>query len=465
MKPKAVLAYCREKGIKAVDLRFVDVAGDWRHITFPVTALTEACFEEGFGHDIVLSQVPSKGARHCVLVPQSEANYLDPFTSQPTLVLIASVQDLLMRQESVLDPRFVAKQAQSYLESTAIGESISLRASCQFQIERGIERGNAIGHNALTGNERVSGSGSLTENGSAPGSANSVHAVSAIGASTIGASTKGANANEAPRARDQYLVCGPEDVDFELRCEVANTASECGLQIDRHFRAAAASSELSLRPSGILEACDDVMMLRYLVSKFAQQQHLKTHLDHVWAKSQWSILRGGDSVFSGTAYRGLSDTGVYAIGGILKHCAAIAAISVTGVNGSRSESGGITYPWTRACSTTVDQALCGVSIASNNVRSRAIEFRGTPAGGNPYLVFSAVLMAMLDGIQNKIAPSPSIDAASDTWVCPKENENDAGTPQPNRALLSQSLRSDHEFLTRGNVFDEELIELLVSSLA
>lgn len=431
MKPKAVLAYCREKGIKAVDLRFVDVAGDWRHITFPVTALTEACFEEGFGHDIVLSHAPAKGARHCVLVPNSEANYLDPFTSQPTLVLIASVQDLLMRQESVLDPRFVAKQAQSYLESTSIGDGISLRASCQFQIER-----------------KEAGS---TANGlDVPGLA---------------------HATQVSSPKDPYLVCGPEDVDFELRCDVANTASECGLQIDRHFRASEATSELSLRPSGILEACDDVMMLRYLVSKYAQQQHLHTRLENVWAKSQWSILRGGDSVFSGTAYRGLSDTGVYAIGGLLKHCEAIAAISVSGVIRDGQST---TYPWIRTCSTTLDRALCGVAIASNSVRSRAIEFRGAPAGGNPYLIFSAVLMAMIDGIQNKIAPSPAIDTAAGAWVCPHDNTNnavtdgavtnDASTKMPSSTLLAECLRSDNEFLTRGNVFDEELIDMLVASL-
>ncbi len=90
---KAVLAYCREKGIKAVDLRFVDVAGDWRHITFPVTALTEACFEEGFGHDIVLSHAPAKGARHCVFGPEQRSKLSRSVYEQPTLVLIASVQD------------------------------------------------------------------------------------------------------------------------------------------------------------------------------------------------------------------------------------------------------------------------------------------------------------------------------------------------------------------------------------
>ncbi len=115
-----------------------------------------------------------------------------------------------MRQESVLDPRFVAKQAQSYLESTSIGDGISLRASCQFQIERK-EAGSTANGLDVTGL---------------------------------------AHATQVSSPKDPYLVCGPEDVDFELRCDVANTASECGLQIDRHFRASEATSELSLRPSG-----------------------------------------------------------------------------------------------------------------------------------------------------------------------------------------------------------------------
>lgn len=99
MKPKAVLAYCREKGIKAFDLRFVDVLGSWRHLTFPVSALTEASFEEGFGHDIVLDQSAGQFPSHAILVPQGVAHYLDPFTPQPTLVLLCSVQDAVMRRK------------------------------------------------------------------------------------------------------------------------------------------------------------------------------------------------------------------------------------------------------------------------------------------------------------------------------------------------------------------------------
>ncbi len=406
MKPKAVLAYCREKGIKAFDLRFADVPGSWRRITFPVSALTEASFDEGFGHDIVLEPSANQSPTYAILVPQGFANYLDPFAHQPTLVLLASVQDAVMREESPLDSRSVAVQAMRYLEASTIGDGLALRASCQFRIDRTGQQDQAL-----------------------------------------------------QPCENTLLACGPVDRDFNTRCLVAEIASEAGLHIERHFSGMSSSSEMILKQSSLVECCDDMLMLRYLVGQNAWKNGDRVSTANLWLPSQWSITRQGESLFVGSGYRGLSETGLHAIGGILRHADAITAIAIANADSSDG------VPWLKLCSSDTAESLCRVIIASNNPRDRAIEFRGAPAACNPYLVYSAVLMAMIDGIQNKTtlgtALDKQIDSASDA-VSYSIGRDETG--QASRRQLMESLMSDSDFLSRGQVFSNELIEVLCKEL-
>ena len=406
MKPKAVLAYCREKGIKAFDLRFVDVLGSWRHITFPVSALTEVSFEEGFGHDIVLDQSDSQSPGYAILVPQSTAHYLDPFTHHPTLVLLASVQDAVMREESRLDSRHVAIQAMRYLEASTIGDGLAVRANYQFRTDR-------------TGRPEV----------------------------------------ETPSSGSTFLACGPADRDFEMRCAVADIAAEAGLQIERHFSGNGSSSEMILKPSSLVECCDDILMLRYLLGQNACKNRDTLTTDDLWLPSQWSITRQGESIFVGSSYRGFSETGLHAMGGILRHTDAITAIAVA----NNIAAGGV--PWLKLCSIDTPESICRVIIASNNPRDRAIEFRGAPAACNPYLVYSAVLMAMIDGIQNKTntgsALEKRIEGAGDI-IAHSIGRDESGNFC--RRQLMETLMSDCDFLSRGEVFSNELIDLLCRQL-
>ena len=406
MKPKAVLAYCREKGIKAFDLRFVDVLGSWRHITFPVSALTEASFEEGFGHPIVLDQSDGQSPSHAILVPQSEAHYLDPFTHQPTLVLLASIQDTVMREESPLDSRHVAVQAMRYLEASTIGDGLAVRANCQFRIDR-------IGQ---------------------PDS-------------------------DTLSTDSTFLACGTKDRDFIMRCEVADIAVESGLHIERHFSGIGSSSELILKPSSLVECCDDILMLRYLLGQNACKSRGTLTTDNLWLPSQWSITRQGESIFVGSSYRGISEIGLHAMGGILRHADAITAIAVAN---NVSSSG---FPWLKLCSIIVPESICRVIIASNNPRDRAIEFRGAPAACNPYLVYSAVLMAMIDGIQNKTTAGSALEKrieGADDITAHSIGRDESGNFS--RRYLIEALISDCDFLSRGEVFSNELIDLICRQL-
>lgn len=408
MKPKAVLAYCREKGIKAFDLRFADVLGHWRHISFPISALTEASFEEGFGHEIVLDPFADESPGHAILVPQGVANYLDPFTPQPTLVLVTNVQDAIMREESPLDSRHVAMQAMRYLESSTIGDGVAVKASSQFRVVR-------------------------------PGDT---------------------EAEERESSVSTLLACGTADRDFRMRCEVAETATEAGLQIERHFSGLQSSSEMVLKPTSLVECCDDLFMLRYLLGQNAWNHQENISTKDLWLPSQWSITRQGESIFVGSSYRGLSEVGLHAMGGIVKHADVISAVAVANNESIPS------LPWLKLCSSNAAESICRVAIASNNPRDRAIEFRGAPAGCNAYLVYSAVLMAMIDGIQNKTTPGAAlekqIDGASDSiaYTIGMDSSGHSGRKQ-----LMEKLMANCDFLNRGEVFSDELIDSLCRQLA
>jgi glutamine synthetase len=166
---------------------------------------------------------------------------------------------------------------------------------------------------------------------------------------------------------------------------------------------------------------------------------------------QWSILKQTESVLVGTAHRGMNALGVHAIAGILKHAGAITAIALS--NGSHSDR----FPWLQCCSSEIAKAICRISIASHNPRTRTIEYRGTPAGSNPYLVNSAILMAMIDGIQNKMSPGSALDPNTHPDSVYDWDQWDNGYHP-----WQVSLDNDRDFLIRGDVFSDQLIDLLCS---
>jgi glutamine synthetase len=413
LKPKAVLAYCREKGIKAFDLRFTDLAGEWRHITFPLSGLTEASFEEGFGHSLALAPLPVSGREYSILVPQSEANYLDPFTTQPTLVLLASVQDPVMRDESPFDCRQLAVRATRYLESSSVGDAVSVRSTVPFRCSR------------------------------------------AASSTTVTSSLVSTNA----ASDDSYLACGHNDEDFVMRCDISDMAQESGVSLDRHFCDQTGNSTITLKSSGLIECCDDILMLRYLIGRQASKLGRNVDAIGLWNSCQWNITRNGDSILVGTSHRGLSDTGLHALGGLLKHADTIAAVALFAHPKQQ------TYEWLRMCSSDVAESVCRIAVASHNPRSRSIEFLGTPAIANPYLVYSAVLMALIDGIQNKISPAKWLEVTSKPgWDRKSFSIPESDDGRVDRTRLIGCLDEDRDFLIRGEVFAESLIDLMMSHL-
>lgn len=385
MKPKAVLAYCREKGIRAFDLRYCDLAGIWRQVTLPVTGLNDSSFEQGFGQEIVLHPKASTGT-FSILMPNSHANYLDPLTPQPTLILVSTIQDNFQLQESPFDSRFVAQQSLRYLEATGIADDVQVRNTLRF----------------------------------------------------------GQVKTEDPSSASLDL----SDDQFVLRCELMDKAIDAGVNVDRHYSATRGVSDIVLRSTSLIESGDDVMMMRYLIQQMTRGSSTAGPLstNGFWATSQWNMLRNNEPLFPGTAHRGLSDTGIHAQAGIIRHASVLAALFLL----QKRSIQNVSFPYVADnTAENLDSITRAINDASSP-REMTIELRGVPVDSNHYLAHAATVMAMIDGIQNK-------------WMPPCSSEK----PVPictDAVILSECFENDWDFLNRGDVFQEDLIDFVRDQL-
>lgn len=387
MKPKGVLAYCREKGIRSFDLRYTDLEGGWRQVTLPIANLSEASFEEGLGHEVVVDPRESYHP-YAILVAQSQAHYLDPFTQQPALVLIAAIQDILQGEDSPFDSRFIAAQSLRYLQSTGIADDVRIRTSLPF----------------------------------------SISAMKVLD-----------NPRPSRGTDDQYLI----------RSRIADYAAEAGVAVDRHFLNAKNLSEFAIQPKSVVEACDDCSMLRYVIAQTGAQSGESLDIAFHWAATQWSFVRGGEPVFSSGAYQGLSDLGRHALGGILQHAASLTCIYwLSEFDRSPSPS---MPSFSREFDLNTPDAFCKPAHDATSPRESVLELHAVPASGNHYLACAATIMAMIDGIHNK-TPLPAREQAESSSVIPVVQGH------WDRTTAMESLESDSDFLTQGDVFSEELVE-------
>jgi glutamine synthetase len=399
LKPKAILAYCREKGIRTIDLRFTDLNGTWQHLIFPVTAISEASFDEGFGQEVFLdlgfNRTENAEMIYSVIVPSSEANYLDCSTDPPTLVLVSAIQDAIHRQESAWDSRNVANQAVRFLESTSIADEVYVRNLMKFDMT----------------------------SVSPPGTVSRPSSVSGF------------------------------DEAFKFRCRLMNRAIDAGVKVERHFHHHSMGSSLVLQPTKVLESCDDVAMTRYLMSQLALEEGCALDLSSHLSSTQWKLFKNGEPILPGNSSRGISEVGRFAQGGIAQHSKTLSAIFLASV----LENEALRFPFASNAAMDSPRSLSRSVQDSQSPRSRVIEVRGLPTEGNQYLACAAILMAMIDGILNKIS-SPAEGTTPNQILAPGSDVSD------HAKSLAEALSSDLDFLLMGNVFTQELLDSLYSHL-
>jgi len=439
--PKEVLALVRQREVTTVDLRFMDFPGVWQHFAIPADALTEETFEDGIGFD-GSSVVGWRAINEAdlLVVPQPETALIDPFRAQPTLTMVCNIQDPITQQDYTRDPRNIARKAVSHMRNTGLAETCRLAPELEFFVFDDV-RFDQTGHEAF------------------------YHVDSAEGAWNRG-KAEGPNLGYKPGSGLGYFPCPPTDSLADLRAEMAQRMAECGIVVSAHYHEVATGGqcEIDLAAQTLVEIADCVMLAKSIIRNVARK-HGKTVTfmpkplfgdNGSGMHTHFTLWRGETPLLAGNGYAGLSDLGLYAIGGILRHAPALCAFGNPTTNSYKRLVEGFEAPTKLSYSRRNRAAVVRVPVHNPDPRSQRIEFRCPDAAANPYLLFSAMLMAALDGIQNKVRPGEPLD--KDVYdLQPEELANVPTTPRSLEAAL-EALRHDHEFLLRGDVFTPDVID-------
>ncbi len=441
MKSKELLAYCREKDVKAIDLRFMDFIGLWQHTTIPVHALEEEMFEEGLGFDgSSIRGWQSIDESDMLLMPQADTAFLDPFTKLPTLNIICNIADPITHEDYSRDPRNVARKAVAYLNSTGVADTAFFGPEAEFFIFDDVRY-----------DQRPSAG---------------FFYIDSIEAEWNRGRDEGPNLGYKIRHKEGYFPCPPMDQMMDIRNEMMQTLIECGLDVEcqHHEVGTAGQSEIDLKYNKMVKMADSLMIYKYVVKNVAFKHNktvtfmpkpiygdngsgMHTHL---------SFWKDGKPLFAGDGYAGLSELAMYAIGGILKHAPAVLAFTNPTTNSYKRLVPGYEAPVNLAYSQRNRSAACRIPMYSPSPKAKRIEFRCPDPSCNPYLAFSAIMMAALDGIQNKIDPGSPLDK-NIYDLPPEEAANVAKTPASLSDALD-ALQADHEFLLRGDVYTKDVVE-------
>ena len=441
MSVENVLKLMQENDVKFVDFRFCDTRGKEQHVTFPAHAVDEDTFEEGKMFDG--SSVA--GWKHInesdmILMPDPSTAKIDPFFDDKTLILRCDIIEPKDMQGYGRDPRSIAKRAEAYLQSTGIADTALFGPENEFFIFDDVRWSAEMGGCSYKIDSEEAGwnSEKVYENG---------------------------NIGHRPGVKGGYFPVPPVDSFQDMRSAMCLVLEEMGqtVEVHHHEVATAGQCEIGTRFNTLVKKADEVLELKYVISNIA----------HAYGKTatfmpkplvgdngsgmhvHQSLAKAGVNLFSGNLYGGLSETALYYIGGIIKHAKALNAITNASTNSYKRLVPGFEAPVMLAYSARNRSASIRVPYVTNP-KARRIEVRFPDSTANPYLAFAAMLMAGLDGIQNKIHPGDAMD--KDLYDLPPEEEK--AIPQVAFSLDSalEALDKDREFLTRGGVFTDDAID-------
>lgn len=444
MNPKSVLKYASEQGAKFVSTRFTDLPGSWQHLTFPIGQLDEGSFEDGFGFDA--SSIRGWAAIHesdMLLIPDPYRAWMDPYASEPTLCLICNAVDPISRQGYAFDPRNVAVRAETYLKSTGIADTANFGPEAEFFIFDSVQYENEPHRAGYAINSDEGHWNSRRE-----------------------ANDNGPNLGHRIRPKEGYVPCAPTDTLIDLRSEISLTLADCGIDVEclHHEVATAGQCEIDFRFSSMLSTADNLQIFKYVVKNTARRNGKTATFmpkplfgdNGSGMHCHQSLWKGDKPTFAGDGYAGLSETALHYIGGLLKHAPAIAAFAAPTTNSYKRLVPGFEAPVNLAYSARNRSAAIRIPMFSTNPKLKRLEFRPPDPSCNPYLAFSAMLMAGLDGIQNRIEPGPPLD--KDIYDLSPEELKDVPSLPGSLDESLKALENDHEFLLKGDVFSQRMID-------
>ncbi len=438
-----VLSLIRDNGVQIVDLRFADLPGLMQHFSIPAAELTEEGFEEGYGFDgSSIRGFQEIQESDMLLFPDPTTAVLDPFAQHPTLVLNCFVGDPVTGEAYSRDPRNIARKAEAYLRGTGVGDTAYFGPECEFYIFDSV-RFHQDQHSAY-------------------------HYVDAVeGQWNSGAEEGGHNLGYKPRYKEGYFPVPPTDHYQDLRSEMVLTLIRLGVDVEVHHHevGTAGQAEIDMRYDTLLRMADKVMLYKYVVKNVARRAGKTATFmpkpifedNGSGMHTHQSIWSGGEPLFYDEAgYAGLSDMARYYIGGLLAHAPSILAFAAPTTNSYRRLVPGYEAPVNLVMSQRNRSACARIPVYSRSPKAKRVEFRPPDPSANPYLAFSAMLMAGLDGVRNKTEPPPPID--KDLYELPPEElANVTLVPNSLEAALG-ALEKDHDFLLEGDVFTPDVID-------
>ncbi len=434
----------KETEAKYVDLRFTDTKGKEQHVTIPANLVDDEFLSEGKMFD-GSSVAGWKGINESdmVLMPNPDTAVLDPFCDEATVNLRCDILEPSTMVGYERDPRSLAKRAMDYLKSTGIGDEAYFGPEPEFfvfdDVKFGVEMNGA--HYSIDDEESHWNSGKEYDGG---------------------------NMGHRPRVKGGYFPVPPVDSSQDLRSAMCSVMTDMGLHIEAHHHEVATSgqNEIACRFNTLVNKADEVQIYKYVVHNVA----------HAYGKTatfmpkplvgdngtgmhvHQSISKNGENIFAGNGYAGLSETALYYIGGIIKHARALNAFTNASTNSYKRLVPGFEAPVMLAYSARNRSASIRIPHVSND-KGRRIEVRFPDPTGNPYLAFSAMMMAGLDGIQNKIHPGDSMD--KDLYDLPAEEAANIPTVASSLEMALDALDADRDFLKEGGVFSDDMIDAYI----
>jgi len=443
--PDDVLKIIKDEDVKIVDLKFVDLPGTWQHCSFATNQISADTFAEGIPFDgSSIRGWKAINESDMLMVPDPSTAFIDPFFKEKTLSLTCSIREPRTGEPYGRDPRTIAAKALEYLKSTGIADTAYFGPEPEFFIFDDIRY------------DQTQNSG--------------YYYIDSVEGNWNTGRAEGPNLGYKPRNKEGYFPVPPTDSMQDLRTEMLLTMGDLGVPIEKHHHevAAGGQAELGFRFLELIQAADAVLIYKYVIKNVARKHgKVVTFMpkpifadNGTGMHTHQSLWKGGQPLFYGEGnYADLSETCLYYIGGILKHAPAILAFSNPTTNSYKRLVPGFEAPVNLAYSQGNRSASVRIPLSGKSAKAKRLEFRCPDATCNPYLAFSAMLMAGLDGIKNKIHPGEPLDV--DIYeLSPEELAKVPSTPGSLTEALT-ALREDHAFLTEGGVFTEELINVWI----
>ncbi len=441
MTVEEVLKFAKENDVKMVDLKFTDFVGTWQHFSVPMSELDEKSMVEGFGFDgSSIRGWQAINESDMLVVPDPETAVIDPMVEVPTLSLTCNIVDPITREPYEKDPRNIAIKAENYLKSTGIGDIVYFGPEPEFFIFDDVRFSTSYNHG--------------------------FYFVDSVEGRWNSGREENPNLGYKPRYKEGYFPCPPMDGLNDLRNEMVLTLMKVGIEVEcqHHEVATAGQAEIDMRFAPLVKMGDQLMWYKYIIKNVAIKNGKTVtfmpkpiFMDNgTGMHTHQSIWKDGKNIFAGDKYGGMSEVALWYIGGILKHAKALCAFTNPTTNSYKRLVPGYEAPVNLAYSSRNRSAAVRIPMYFTSEKAKRIEVRFPDPSCNGYMAFAAMLMAGLDGIQNKIDPGEPLDKNIYS-LTPEELANVPSTPSSLAEALD-ALEEDHEFLTKGDVFTEKCIQ-------